>query len=336
MGAVMSYSVALGPGGPCPAALLAVQRLHPDRRGLGARARRARGARGADPPRPQRPGDLGRVRSAGASSCSKPAGSASATSRATPGTGCRRRSCRRPRRWSTPRSRRRPSRLCEHTFVRWENLRRSEHAGPAPRAWGVDGSHLRRARGARHPLSRDRGAVGDQRGAEAIADAVPLDDQPVPGMHSCLRLLLRPPHAHLSRPERARGLRARDRRQGQRAGAGSRRARQAVLEGRARRARDEHRSVPVGRGPLQADAADLGGDARLRQPVLDPHQVAAAAARHRADEGALRADRVRRQPLDPDARGEGVAVDRAAHAASRASGSRRSPSSLAPGSRSGC
>ena len=54
---------------------------------------------------------------------------------------------------------------------------------------------------------------------------------------------------------------------------------QAVLEGRPRRARHEHRPVPVGRGPLPADAGDLGGDARLREPVLGAHQVAAAAAR---------------------------------------------------------
>ena len=48
---------------------------------------------------------------------------------------------------------------------------------------------------------------------------------------------------------------------------------------RAHRDGHEHRPVPVGRGPLQADARDLGGDARLREPVLDPHEVAAAAAR---------------------------------------------------------
>ena len=33
---------------------------------------------------------------------------------------------------------------------------------------------------------------------------------------------------------------------------------------RAHRARDQHRSVPVGRGPLQADAGHLGGDASTR------------------------------------------------------------------------
>ena len=52
-----------------------------------------------------------------------------------------------------------------------------------------------------------------------------------------------------------------------------------------------------------------------RHAVLGPHQVAAAAARPRADEGDPRAGRVRRQPLDPDARREGLAGHRAAHAA---------------------
>ena len=50
-------------------------------------------------------------------------------------------------------------------------------------------------------------------------------------------------------------------------------------KGRARGARDQHRPVPVGRGALQADAGDLGGDARRGQPVLGADEVAAAAAR---------------------------------------------------------
>ena len=41
----------------------------------------------------------------------------------------------------------------------------------------------------------------------------------------------------------------------------------------------EHGPVSVGRGALQADARDLGGAARRAQPVLDPDEVAAAAAR---------------------------------------------------------
>ena len=103
------------------------------------------------------------------------------------------------------------------------------------------------------------------------------------------------------------------------------RAAQAVVEGRARRDGDEHRSVPVGRVALQAHAGDLGGVSRRAQPVLDPHEVAAAAARHRDPQGDRGGDGHPREPLDPDARREGVARDRAAHAApaSAARGGRR-------------
>ena len=101
--------------------------------------------------------------------------------------------------------------------------------------------------------------------AKAIADAVPFHRQSVQGLHPCLQFLLRPSHPHVPRP-RTPGrdfereivvkvnvpevLRAE-------LGAPS-------LEARARRARHQHRSVPVGREPLQADAGDLGGAARLR------------------------------------------------------------------------
>ena len=65
-----------------------------------------------------------------------------------------------------------------------------------------------------------------------------------------------------------------------------------------------------------------------RHAVLGAHQVAAAAARHRA----VQADpRLRRQPLHPHARREGLARQRAAHARTRASGSRRWPSSTGAG-----
>ena len=105
--------------------------------------------------------------------------------------------------------------------------------------------------------------------------------------HACEFCFARPTHT-LPRLRRRPGLRARDRRQGQCARAAARRAGRAVVEGRARRARHEHRPVPVGRGALQADAGDLGGDARGAQPVLGADQVAAAAAGSRADAGARR------------------------------------------------
>ncbi|CAA9494942.1 MAG: Radical SAM domain protein, partial [uncultured Solirubrobacteraceae bacterium] len=109
-------------------------------------------------------------------------------------------------------------------------------------------------------------------------------------------------------------LREGDRRQGQRARGAAGRAREAFMEGRARRDGHEHRPVPVGRGALQAHARDLGGDARLPQPVLDPHEVAAAAARPRPDEGDRGGRADQREPVDPHHRREVVAGDRAAHA----------------------
>ena len=60
------------------------------------------------------------------------------------------------------------------------------------------------------------------------------------------------------------------------------------------------------------------------EPVLDPDEVAAAAARPRPDEARSPAvDGHQREPLDPDDRREGVAGDRAAHAATRRRGWRR-------------
>ena len=62
--------------------------------------------------------------------------------------------------------------------------------------------------------------------------AVGLDDQPVPRLHPCLRLLLRAPHPRVPLSSaRGQGLRARDRGQGQRAGGAPRGARAAVVEG---------------------------------------------------------------------------------------------------------
>ena len=88
--------------------------------------------------------------------------------------------------------------------------------------------------------------------------------------------LLRAADARVPGLQRGGGVRARDRRQGQRARGAARGAGAAVVEGRAGGAGHEHGPVPVGRGALQADARDLGGDARRAQPVLDPDEVAAA------------------------------------------------------------
>ena len=144
--------------------------------------------------------------------------------------------------------------------------------------------------------------------------------------------LLRSPHPHLPRLRRRPRLRARDRREGQRAGGAAHRAGAAVVEGRARGARDEHRSVPVGRGPLQADAGHLGGVPRLRQPLLGAHQVAAAAARPSAAARDRRGGADHRQPVGArrSTRRPGAPPSRTRP--TRARGSRRWRSSTAPAS----
>ena len=212
----------------------------------------------------------------------------------------------------------------------FDAMEQSDHRGRAHgQAAGLPGggrgSPLRRARGDRHALLRGQGEVDPQRGAAGFADAVPMDDQPVPRLHARLQVLLRAADPQVSRLRRRPGLRARDRGQGQRAGGAAGGAGEALVEGRARGARHQHRPVPVGRGPLQADARDLEGAARRPQPVLDPDEVAAAAAGPRAHAGDQRADGVLRGAVGADARRGGLAGHRAAHAAARGRGSRRSP-----------
>ncbi len=152
--------------------------------------------------------------------------------------------------------------------------------------------------------------------------------------HACVYCFARPTHKYLDF-DAGRGLRAGDRRQGQRPRAAASRARAPVLGGRARRSGHQHRSLPVGGGPLPADARNLGGAARRRQPVLGPDQVAAAAARSAVDEGDRGPDGVQRRPVDPHRRREGVAGHRASHAEPARPGSRRLRSSPAPGIRTG-
>ena len=143
--------------------------------------------------------------------------------------------------------------------------------------------------------------------------------------------LLRPPHPHLPRLQRRPRLREGDRGQGQRARGAAGRAGAAVVEGRARRHGDQHRPVPVGRGPLQAHARDLGGAARRGQPVLGADEVAAAAARPRPHAGDRRGHRHQREPLGAHAstRRRGGRASRTRR--TRGRGWRRWPSSTAAG-----
>ena len=119
-----------------------------------------------------------------------------------------------------------------------------------------------------------------------------------------------------------------DRRQGQRARGGCGPSCAAAWKREHVAHGHQHRPVPVGREPLPADAGDPRGAAATRHAGVDPHQVAAAAAGHRADEAVAgasrptcRCRRSRRRRGGPPSRTRRT----------RASGSRRWPSSTGPG-----
>ena len=173
--------------------------------------------------------------------------------------------------------------VCEHMFVRWDSL--STDADAARRLPGYRDEarrpHVRRARGARHPLLRGPAKSRAQPRAEAVADAVPLDDQPVPGLHhACVYCFARPTHTYLD------------------FNAGRDFEREIVVKVnvpevlRAELARPswkrEHVALGTNTDPYQwvegrykLMPRHLGGAARRREPVLGPDQVAAAAARPR-------------------------------------------------------
>ncbi|CAA9493394.1 MAG: Radical SAM domain protein, partial [uncultured Solirubrobacteraceae bacterium] len=190
--------------------------------------------------------------------------------------------------------------------------RRSTAAAGLRRAG--DGAPLPGAGGARHPLHGGARQVGAQPCAGRVTGAVQLDGEPVSRLHARLRVLLRPPDPRVPRARCRARLRAPGDRQGQRSGGAARRAGATLVARRARRARDQHGPIPVGGGPLQADARHLERAARRPQSLLDPHQVAAAAARRGSAPGDRRGDRRQRVPVGADARREGVARHGAAHA----------------------
>ena len=161
-------------------------------------------------------------------------------------------------------------------------------AARLPRRGG--GPPFRRARGARHRAStrcapsRRSTACPPARRCPSAGRSTPTADARTPASTA----LPGPTHT-LPRLRRRPGFRARDRRQGQRAGAAARRARAKPSWKR------EHVALGTNTDPYQwvgeplpADAGHLGGDARRGEPVLGADQVAAAAARPRADARARR------------------------------------------------
>ena len=231
------------------------------------------------------------------------------------------------------RARPQPMRTCVR--MRWDEQRVERDLRLPGVGDGTRRPHLRCAGGDGDQLPRGPRPLGAQpRAGRQLR--LQLDDQPVSRLHPRLCFLLRPPDAHLSRLRCRPGLRARDRRQGQRAGAVAGRAGAADLEAGAGRAGDEHRSLPMGREPLPDDARDPrrpggGGDAGL-----GPDQVAAGAARHRdlradGEEGCRSRSTSRSRPSTRRPGGRPSRTRRA-----RAPASMRSPSCGGAGSTRGC
>src|SRR3954453_9020696 len=151
--------------------------------------------------------------------------------------------------------------LCEHMFVRWEE-QTLEKLAEAPLPGYADA--VTRTFDAPEALDIRFHEIHTKSALNhvPVSSRVPFSwtVNPYRGFtHACV--LLCPSDARVPRVRRRAGLRAGDHRQGQRPGGPAGRARAPVVARRARRAGHQHGSVSVGRGPLQAHAQHLGGDA---------------------------------------------------------------------------
>ena len=181
-----------------------------------------------------------------------------------------------------PRSVRRPPvRTCVRALGQPEGRRARPPRCPATASRRRSGPST--PRGAGRPLLRGPGQVDPEPGAEGVADAVPVDDQPVSRMHTCLRLLRSgdTPILMADGPHQAAGRAA---------------GRATTIYGTVRRGKYRRYCVDRGARPLVDDQARLPGDAggwhradRERRPPL-PH-AARLEARHRDRAGRRRSGR---------------------------------------------
>ncbi len=154
-----------------------------------------------------------------------------------------------------------------------------------------DGAHPQRHDSGvrRRHLPRGGREVRAQQGAGRVRDALPLDREPVAGLHPRVLLLLRTRQPFLARARHRNRLRHPDRGQDQRGRRAAPRAGPPVLAARAGRAGHQHRPVPARRGPLPADAGHHRRADAFVHAVLDPHQGHTAASRPAADPRGRRA-----------------------------------------------
>ena len=167
-----------------------------------------------------------------------------------------------------------------------------------------------------NPVLRGPGPLGDQRGPEALADAVPLHDQSLPGMHAMRASTASPAPptpTSTSTPARTSSARSSSR---------STRPSWCAPSWRGRPGRASTWRSGTNTDPYQW----VEGRYRLMEGIWEamrdfanPCSVLTKSPLLLRDlelmQADRRADRVHRQPLDPDPRREGLASDRAAHPA---------------------
>src|SRR5829696_2344695 len=136
-------------------------------------------------------------------------------------------------------------------------------------------------------------------------------------MLSFMPLLFCSSESYLFELRRRAGLRAQDRREGERARGAAAGAAAQELDRGACGDGHQYRSVSAVRGEVPADAGSDGGAAGLRQPVLGADQVAVAATRPGPVRGASRDGRVLGESVHRHAGRGGVAPQRARDAASQ-------------------
>ena len=181
----------------------------------------------------------------------------------------------------------RRSNRCSNRGMRWDELRLTDDAPPAPSATlpllprGAVTRTFDTPEFAGMTFHEVTCRVALNKVPEASRMPFRWTINPYRGCAMACVLLLRPQDARVPRPRLGPRLRLADRGQDQRRRGPPPRAAPAVLARRARGDGHQRRLLPARRGPLPADARDHPGADRGGQPVLDPDQGRADPARPR-------------------------------------------------------
>ena len=142
----------------------------------------------------------------------------------------------------------------------------------------------------RRDLPRSRREIRVEQSPRVFHDAVQLDDQPLPRLLPCLRLLLRPEVAHLLGLRPGARLRFPGGGEGQCGGGAAQRIGQTRLGTASRGARHEYRSLPTRGRALRLDAWNHLRAGGLRHSTVDPDQRHPAGPGHPGAQSRIAAD----------------------------------------------